>query len=215
VLQLTESVEADQLWMNASGDEWVRRNTEEIDHDESDRRRLGKPRREIDKQYLADVPRDAKILEVGSGYGRQLENMREMGFSRLVGMDINLTGLQQASAAGIQGDWSRLPFKDESFDLVCTTGTLMHVHPMKLRAVIDELVRVTRKWIYCFEQVSAMKAIGMFTSLHFTADLQIPHVWLSDLPTLISVLRSDLTLDKGHAWEGPCGKYVLLLYVKP
>jgi SAM-dependent methyltransferase len=164
---------------------------------------------------MVDVPRDSRVLEVGSGYGRQLENMRQMGFSRLVGMDINLAGLHQSTSPGIQGDWTWLPFKDDSFDVVCTTGTLMHVHPTKLRYVTDELVRVTRKWIYCFEQASAMKAASLFTSLNFAPDLQMPRVWLSDLPSLMRVLQPGLNFYKGHAWEGPCGKYVMLLYMKP
>lgn len=214
MLQLDESTQADTLWKHASGDEWVRRNADDIDHDATDLKRLGKPRREMDEEYLVDVPRDVPVLEVGSGYGRQLENMRQMGFSRLTGMDINLAGLHRSTSPGVQGDWTRLPFQAESFDMVCTTGTLMHVHPMKIRDVIDELVRVTRQWLFCFEQVSVMKVSGMYTSLQFSADLQMPEVYLVDLPTLISVLRPDLLLFRGHAWEGPCGKYVLLLYRK-
>ena len=193
----------------------MRRNTEDIDHDETDVRRLGKPRREFDRDYLVDVPRDARILEVGSGYGRQLENLRGLGFSRLIGMDINLPGLCQAVTPGVQGDWSFLPFRNESIDMVCTTGTLMHVHPMDLRNVVDELVRVAKQWIFCFEQVNALKATSLYTSLVFTPDLKIPPVWLTDLPSLISLLRPELLLYKGHAWEGSCGKYVLLLYRKP
>ena len=213
--ELSAIAEADNLWKHASGDEWVRRNSQEIDHDETDIKRLGKPRREMDEEYMADIPRDSSILEVGSGYGRQLENMRQMGFSRLVGMDINLAGLQRATTPSIQGDWSKLPFADDSFDIVTTSGTLMHVNPMKIRDVIDEFVRVTRKWIYCFEQVGGMKTSCLYSSLRFAPDLQMPDVYLTDLPTLISLLRPDLTLYRGHAWEGPCGKYALLLYVKP
>ena len=65
-------VDARHLWLNDSGNEWMRRNAEEIDHDQTDMERLGKPRRDIDLEALEAVSRDASVLEVGSGYGRQL-----------------------------------------------------------------------------------------------------------------------------------------------
>ena len=62
--------------MNAGGDEWMRRNAEEIDHDRTDCLRIGKPRREVDGEHLVGVSRDASVLEIGSGYGRQLDDLR-------------------------------------------------------------------------------------------------------------------------------------------
>ena len=187
----------------------MRRNAEEIDHDTTDRMRIGKPRREVDVEHLASVPRDTSVLEIGSGYGRQLESLRKMGFWRLAGIDINLAALHRSAYPGTQADWTRLPFPDASFDMVCASGTLMHVHPTEMRQVVDEIVRVTRRWFWCFEQISPD-----FKTLTFAAHLRIPPAWLWDLPALLAVLRPELVLAKGHVWQGPKGHYVMLLYDK-
>ena len=185
------------------------RNAEEIDHDKTDVGRIGAPRRELDAEYLSDIPRDIAILEVGSGYGRQLETLQTLGFTRLVGLDLNLGGLRRSSLLGVQADAVRLPFGDNAFDLVSTSGMLMHVHPLQLRQVTDELVRVTRKWIWCFEQVAAK-----LTPLFFNPDLGIPPAWLWDLPALMSTLQPTLGLTQGKVWEGPKGQYAMLMYLK-
>lgn len=195
--------------MNAGGDEWNRRNAEEIDHDKTDLLRIGTTRRELNERYLVDVPRDARVLEVGSGYGRGLKALREVGFWRLLGLDINMAGLNRSSFAGVQAEWTRLPFEDESFDMVCTNGTLMHVHPSEMRRVVDEIMRVARRWFWCFEQVTARQR-----TVTFAPDLQIPPAYLWDLPAVLGMLRPELRMARGHVWEGPKGQYVMLLYEK-
>ena len=205
-----DCAEAREVWKHAGGDEWARRNVEEIDHETTDRQRIGKPRREIDLEHLEAVPRYASVLEIGSGYGRQLQDLREMGFSRfLAGIDINLVALHRSDYPGAQADWTHLPFGDGSVDMVCASGTLMHVHPTQMRQVVDEMLRVTRRWFWCFEQISPE-----FKTLNFAPHLQIPPAWILDLPALLVVLRPELVLSKGHVWEGPKGKYAMLLYDK-
>lgn len=201
--------DARKLWLNDSGDEWMRRNAEEIDHDRTDLDTIGKARADANLEALEGVPRDASVLEVGSGYGRELEALRGLGFDRLCGLDINLHGLQRSNDSAIQGDWTHLPFPDNSFDLVHTNGTLMHVHPLQLRQVTDELVRVTRKWLWCFEAVAAK-----LQAINYAPDLNMPPAWLCDLPALIATLQPGLGLVRGKVWQGPRGQYVMLLYEK-
>lgn len=204
-----EYADARELWRNASGDEWMRRNAEEIDHDITNMQRLGKTRREVDVECLKGVSRDASVLEVGSGYGRGIAEMRTLGFHRLCGLDINLAGLRRSRGAVVQADWTGLPFPDESFDLVHTNGTLMHVHPLIMRRVTDELVRVTRKWLWCFEPVSVK-----LQPVVYPPELNIPPAYLCDLPAIMATLQPELGLSWGHVWEGPKGQYAMLLYLK-
>lgn len=201
--------DARELWCNDSGDEWMRRNAEEIDHDATNLQRMGKPRRDIDLECLEAVSRDASILEVGSGYGRQIDELWALGFHRICGLDINLSGLRRSRGAVVQADWNQLPFSDESFDLVYTNGTLMHVHPLIMRRVTDELVRVTRQWLWCFEAVSAK-----LKPVVYATNLNIPPAWLCDLPAMIATLQPGLGLSWGHVWEGPKGQYAMMLYLK-
>lgn len=204
-----EHADARNLWLNDCGDEWMRRNADDIDHDLTDIERIGKPRRDVDLEALEAVSRDSSVLEVGSGYGRQLEALRALGFSRICGLDINLEGLRRSTNAAVQADWTQLPFPDESFDMVYTNGTLMHVHPLIMRKVTDEMVRVTRKWIWCFELVS-----GKLKLLHYVPDLKMPPAWLCDLPAIMATLQPELGLTWGHVWEGPKGQYAMMLYLK-
>jgi ubiquinone/menaquinone biosynthesis C-methylase UbiE len=44
-----------------------------------------------------------------------------------------------------------LPFADDSFDLVFTTGVLIHQSPEELPRVMDEIVRASRRYVLCGE----------------------------------------------------------------
>src|SRR5690606_27319490 len=44
-----------------------------------------------------------------------------------------------------------LPYDDASIDLVFTSGVLIHVAPADLPAVMDETVRVARRYVWCNE----------------------------------------------------------------
>jgi hypothetical protein len=44
-----------------------------------------------------------------------------------------------------------LPFADDSFDLVFTTGVLIHQSPDELPRVMDEIVRCSRRYVLCGE----------------------------------------------------------------
>jgi len=47
----------------------------------------------------------------------------------------------------VQASGDNLPFKDSSFDLVCSCDTLEHVPKAKREAFLTELVRVTNNWL--------------------------------------------------------------------
>jgi len=51
-------------------------------------------------KMLQPIPRDTPILDVGCGYGRNLELLRQFGFTNLTGVDINRDLVEQASARG-------------------------------------------------------------------------------------------------------------------
>lgn len=94
----------------------------------------------------AGVPRDALVLDVGSGAGSNLRMLHELGFRRIVGLDRSAAALRfcrARQAADLQrADLTALPFRDASFDLALATDVLEHVHD-EARAV-SELLRVLR-----------------------------------------------------------------------
>ena len=58
-------------------------------------------RSELNDRFLADIPKDARILEVGCNRGGQLLLLREMGFRNVFGIEIQhyaLTEVRELSA---------------------------------------------------------------------------------------------------------------------
>lgn len=102
------------------------------------------------------------ILEVGSNIGLNLVYIdtlfqgkvdlhavepNKKAFERLQGNKINL-------AASWNCDGFNIPLPDASVDLVFTNGVLIHVAPEDLGRIIDEIVRVSRKYVLCSEYFS-------------------------------------------------------------
>ena len=56
------------------------------------RARYGRSRGEIIADWLSDVPRDARILEIGANVGNQLRALQRAGFERLMGYKKKLAG---------------------------------------------------------------------------------------------------------------------------
>jgi len=76
------------------------------------------------------VPRDATVLEAGSGSGRVLAFLRELN-CQPVGLDFAVEALSEArhrleGLPMVAGDVTRLPFRDETFDCVVSLGVVEH-----------------------------------------------------------------------------------------
>ncbi len=104
--------------------------------------------------------RPTEVLEVGCGFGRNLGMLRDgLGYPcRLAGADLSVRLLEKARAELgpnvplVGADVRRLPLADGAFETVVTHGVLMHVPPEHVRDAIAELVRVTRRTLWCVEE---------------------------------------------------------------
>lgn len=89
-------------------------------------------------------------LDVGCGTGRLVYFLRKLGIEAY-GVDISkhaFTLANQESMPYLQyGDITKIPFADNSFDLVTTFDVLEHIERPQLKKAVDESVRVSRKWI--------------------------------------------------------------------
>ncbi|EMD24986.1 class I SAM-dependent methyltransferase [Amycolatopsis azurea] len=102
------------------------------------------------RELTADLPEDAKILEVAFGPGYFAVELARLGFS-VTGLDVAPTFVEIASeyarAQGVEasfreGDVAAMPFDDESFDVVvCQAAFKNFVWPVKS---LDEMYRVLR-----------------------------------------------------------------------
>lgn len=147
----------EKQWAGKFGRSYISRNpssTKEMD--KLYIQRYGVSRTKLDKDFLGKLNRSIKILEVGCNIGVQLLFLQRMGFQNLYGIEINGDALERAQATTknlnlIQSSALDLPFKDNYFDLVFTSGVLIHIAPFDLKKVMKEIYRSTKKYIWGFE----------------------------------------------------------------
>jgi len=93
------------------------------------------------KEYIKN--KNFKVLEVGCGTGIILSNIR--GLCKATGIDLTEDMLKIARKKGLNvkmAEATKLPFKDDIFDLVYSFQVLPHVPDIK--KAVDEIVRVSK-----------------------------------------------------------------------
>jgi uncharacterized membrane protein YbhN (UPF0104 family) len=101
----------------------------------------------IESAFDADPGKNAMVLDLGCGLGRQSQEMIRRGY-RVTGIDFSERLLRYAAKNGVPvaaGDALRLPFADDSFDTVYTIGVLHHLQgPNEQRAACREVQRILK-----------------------------------------------------------------------
>lgn len=122
------------------------------------------------------------ILEVGSNWGRELKHLE--GFAKLYGIDISDEKIEKAKSY-VKGtfrvaDASQIPYKDNKFDFVYSSGVFAHSSPEKIKSIMDEIFRVSSKYILLVEYMgtrSSRTGIGNCKQ----------NTWVHDYNRLVSV----------------------------
>lgn len=91
------------------------------------------------REYIKNVSKDCKILDIGCGEGVLVEEMSKMGYD-IIGVDKNYS-----SEFVKQGDITKLPFPDESFGLVICLDVLEHLNFEDQEKALLEIKRVLIK----------------------------------------------------------------------
>ena len=144
-------------WSGDFGREYTDRNDLSLEQlDVLYKRNYGKTRTELNRGFLKDLDSSSRILEVGSNLGVQLACLQKMGFTELYGIElqdyaVELSKSRTQSINIIKGSALDIPYKDGYFDLVFTSGLLIHISPSDLNLVMREIHRCTRAYIWGFE----------------------------------------------------------------
>ena len=187
-------------WRGEFGDAYTKRNT---GSPEILSARIALWRRIFES--LVSAP-PSSILEVGANLGINLQALGHMNSAELFAVEPN--ALARAKLAERQflppnnisdGLAHDLRFPDESFDLVFTSGVLIHIHPDNLLSSCSEIHRVARRYIVCIEYFSDKPEeihYRGYDELLFKRDFG--SFWLDNFPDLG-------TKDYGFIWRRATG----------
>ena len=149
-----------KVWKGEFGRAYTDRNTLDLEElDSLYRKNYGITRTQINQEFLSDIPKDASFLEVGCNAGNQLLLLQRMGYSNLSGIELQPYALAMAKSRTQDmslalGSALAIPHEDASFDVVFTSGVLIHIAPSDLPRAMDEIHRCTKGFIWGLEYYS-------------------------------------------------------------
>jgi pseudaminic acid biosynthesis-associated methylase len=128
----------------------------EFGHDYTNRNDRDRPERVAAWRNLLDGIEPARVLEVGCNVGWNLVYLERLGIRELYGIEPQPSAVERARYRRpafnvLHGTAFDLPFRDGFFDLVFTSGVLIHIAPDSLGTALDEIARVSRRWIAAIE----------------------------------------------------------------
>lgn len=184
-----------QDWAGSFGREYTDRNALALEEVEfTYKERYGITRTEMNARFVGDFDRDMKVLEVGSNIGNQLLCMQKSGFKKLYGIELQsyAVELSKSRTSGIniiQGSAFDIPFRDGFFDLVFTSGLLIHIAPEDITDVLDEIYRCSKQYVWCAEYYS-----DVYTKVEYRGHDDL--LWKTNFSKLFLDRFSDLRLVK-------------------
>ena len=153
---MTTNTFQEETWSGDFGKEYTDRNTFTPDEvDDLYIKNYGISRTQLNSEFLDNLELN-RILEVGCNVGNQLHVLKKIGYSDLWGIELQDYAVEVARkrTSGfniVKGTAFDIPFKDNFFDLVFTSGVLIHISPDDIDKVLDEMYRCTNKYIWGFE----------------------------------------------------------------
>jgi len=112
------------------------------------------------KKIVANELKDKEftsVLEVGCQWGESLKAINDLYPGKyLVGLDRSEIELDKvrtilSDISFVCANANKLPFGDESFDVVFTNALMCMVSPYQVETILDEIIRVAKKYIYLVE----------------------------------------------------------------
>ncbi len=138
----------------------------------------------VKNNYPLDALRGKKAIDAGCGGGRYTIALRKLGLGHVIGLDMSVAGLEDAhrrvKECGIDGvEFKKanvldLPFEDETFDFIWSSGVLHHTTDMQTG--VNELLRVMKLggcgYLYLIEKPGGI----------FWDTIELLRILLKDIP---------------------------------
>lgn len=151
-------------------------------------------RTELNKEFLKNkIKYDDRILEIGCNIGVQLKILEEMNYKDLWGIEIldyaiNHIRSSMSNINVVKGSALNIPFKDNFFDLVFTSGLLIHISPKNISYALDEIYRCSKSYIWGFEYYLPNE----YKMIEYKGQKNL--LWKTDFPKLFLDRFNDLSL---------------------
>ena len=141
------------FWKGSGGDKYITRNKYFHNFEYMDGYR-----EDILKDFLSKIPKDSTVLELGCNKGQTMGHLKDLGFTEVTGVDINKSALKIAREEFPEFEFIESSIEELStykiYDLVITSGVLIHIHPDNLQTVIEKIKELSKKYIFGFEYYS-------------------------------------------------------------
>lgn len=148
----------EKFWLSKFGKEyWKRNNFTPGQLDKFYMKNLGVSRSQINKDFIGNLNLK-NTLEVGCNIGIQLNMLQKYKhkLGQIYGIELSPEAVEVAKTNTkncniVQGSAFDIPFKDGYFDLVFTSGVLIHISPKDIPRTLKEIYRVSKKYIWGVE----------------------------------------------------------------
>ena len=144
------------FWSGKFGSSYIERNNsiDKINH--AYRIQTGISVEDIFKEIFGNLDKDLSILELGCNIGTKLQILNNMGFKKLHGVEINQEAANLAQNNNpsfhiFNSSIEEFDSEKNHFDIVFTSGVLIHVDPNNITQIIKKMVNLSKKYIFGFE----------------------------------------------------------------
>lgn len=170
----------------------------------TDRNDREKPERVDAWRRVLEGIQPTRVLEVGCNVGWNLAYLTQLGVPALFGIEPQPDAVARAQARSAAfdvrcGTAFELPFPDRYFDLAFTSGVMIHIAPEQLGLAMDEMYRVSRRWIVAIEYDSPTE-VALDYRGHKQALWKRDHgaIWAARHRDLRLVRRLELGVESGY-----------------
>jgi pseudaminic acid biosynthesis-associated methylase len=184
------------------------------------KKNYGTTRTDLNRRFVRNIPTDARILEVGCNIGNQLLLLQRLGYSNLHGVDVQEYALEIAGSRTntlnlAKASSFELPYEDRYFDVVFTSGVLIHVSPGDLPVALEEIHRCAKSYIWGSEYYAssvteidyrghgellwkmdyAREYLGRFDDLELVLEQRLPYLENENVDSMFLLRRVPQNLE--------------------
>lgn len=136
-----------------------------------------------------------RAFDLGCGGGRHLRLLDDIGISRITGLDASFNALALARnhtrANLVCGEITRLPFNDESADIVIAWGSLHYSGKDDLPVMLSEISRILSRGGHLFATLRSSRDTHMKKGTHLGDD-----TWRTGVDDISGAIASFYTEDE-------------------